>query len=448
LTPRLSDSRTYLLFDRQRNPIRARERKTQACIFSMKHPEFFVACAVMLASYITLHLYSAGWLARSFNMSPGALRNARLIFLLLAFLPPFTMFLRRAASSWNLEYLSFFGFLWMGLILIAGSAFIFYDAVKFISPRWFAAAPPERLPLYYALFLCLIAVYSLYEGLKVPPLKEIELKVPELPPQYEGLRLAQISDIHIDSRYQLERFLKIAGKVSALNPDYLLFTGDFIDPGMKCGDELATAVKGIHVKKGVFGSLGNHEYYYGPGNSYACYDRCGIKLLKNETADSGGVKITGINDIRTAQITAGDLDRILKEVSGDKFSIILSHQPLLYREIAQKGRFLVLSGHVHRGQIFPFNLFTRIFYGYFYGLYRIEDSFFYVTSGAGAWGPPMRLLAPSEIPVIKLIKQRTSPDWSRGRFIMLKRSSRGFSIQPFNFTLLLLCGRPAEIYAQ
>ena len=286
----------------------------------MKHPEFLIAFAALLASYITLHLYSAGWLARNFNMSPLWLRNARLIFLLLAFLSPFTMFLRRAAASWNLEYLSFFGYLWMGLILIAGSAFILYDFARFLALRWFAAAPPAWLPLYYALFLCLIPVYSLYEGLKVPPLKEIELKVPELPPQYEGLRLVQISDIHIDSTYQLKRFIKIAVKISALNPDYILFTGDFIDPGVKCGGQLAAAVKGIHAKKGVFGSLGNHEYYYGLANSYACYDQCGIKLLKNETVNSDGVKITGINDIRTAQITAGDLGRILKNVSGDKFS--------------------------------------------------------------------------------------------------------------------------------
>ena len=371
----------------------------------MKHPEFLISFLLLLAFYIALHLHSALWLARGFNMPQLWLAKARIVFLLLAFLSPFTMFLRRAAPNCSLEYLSAFGFLWMGLIWITGCAFVLYDAVKFISLRWFSASPPPWLPFYYALLVCLIPVYSLYAGLKIPGLKEIELQIPGLPPQYEGLRLAQISDMHIDSRYQMKRFFKVAGAISAANPDYLLFTGDLVDPGMECDDGLAAAVKSIRAKKGVFASLGNHEYYYGLDNSYACYSRCGIKLLKNETADSNGVKITGINDIRTAQITSGDLDRILKEVSGEKFSIILSHQPLLYRELALKGRFLVLSGHTHRGQIFPFNLLTYAFHNYFYGLYSIGESLFYVTSGAGTWGPPMRLLAPSEIPVFRLTKK-------------------------------------------
>jgi predicted MPP superfamily phosphohydrolase len=84
----------------------------------------------------------------------------------------------------------------------------------------------------------------------------------------------------------------------------------------------------------------------------------------------------------------------------------MCHQPVYYNEIAASGDYFVLSGHTHRGQIFPFHIFTKLFYPHFYGLEYIKNSAFYITSGAGTWGPPLRWLAKAEIPVITLTRAR------------------------------------------
>ena len=156
----------------------------------------------------------------------------------------------------------------------------------------------------------------------------------------------------------------------------------------------------------MYGSLGNHEYYYGLDRAIGCYGDFGIKLLKNSAADLGVLELIGLGDTRTGDLSASDVYKILGKNKSAKFTLIMSHQPPYYKEIAETGNYFVLSGYTHRGQIFPFSLFTRLFYPYLYGLYRIKDSAFYVSSGAGIWGPPLRWLAPAEIPVITLVNRK------------------------------------------
>ncbi|MBI5622401.1 MAG: hypothetical protein HY924_01345 [Elusimicrobia bacterium] len=115
-----------------------------------------------------------------------------------------------------------------------------------------------------------------------------------------------------------------------------------------------------------------------------------------------GLQVAGIDDIMAARLTREEVAGVISKLDPAKPSILLSHQPRLVDLAAEKGVGLMLSGHTHQGQIFPFGLVVRLSYRYFYGLYRRGAMSLYVTSGAGHWGPPMRFLTRSEIAVIVL----------------------------------------------
>ncbi len=367
----------------------------------MKH-HHLAAFLALIGAYISLHFYSASWLARNFALSASATRTARIIFLLLAFFSPFTMFLRHRYSGPALEPVYLAGYYWMGIILLTGSTFLLSDLLALGLRRLLSPEGMRYFRFGTAAFLGGVIAFSVYNGMRAPELKEIRLPVSGLPAAMEGLKIAQISDIHIDSRLKLKRFSALVKTIKSQNPDLVLFTGDLLDPGLTCGPELAGLVRELKPRLGTFGVLGNHEYYFGYEKSLACYKECGITLLRNESYDAAGVRIIGLSDIMTEKMTEQAVAAVLGKNRAPGFSILMSHQPLMLDLIAENGNFVGFSGHTHGGQIFPFHLFTRMVYKYFYGLYHIKDSFFYVTSGAGTWGPPMRLLAPAEIPLVVL----------------------------------------------
>jgi len=159
--------------------------------------------------------------------------------------------------------------------------------------------------------------------------------------------------------------------------------------------------------QGKLAVLGNHEFYHGMEASLECFRRLGARVIRNEIVElPGGLQVAGVDDIRTVHLAREEVSSLLSKLDPNKPSIFLSHQPLMFDAAAQHGVGLMLSGHTHRGQIFPFGLFVKIFYRYLYGLYRQGDSVLYVTSGAGQWGPPMRLFAPPEIVRIVLRSPR------------------------------------------
>ena len=370
----------------------------------MKQHHFLPVFLTLIAFYIGQHFYAAHWLSKSFRLSPAAASRLRLALLAAAFLSPFTMFLKRQYHTPVLEAVYAAGYAWMGVILIAAFVFLCSDLA---APALRRFGQPSCLPYLPRLALSALAVilaWALYGGLKTPEIIEIPVTIKDLPAPLEGFRIAQISDMHVDSGWKLRQFNGIVERVNAARPDIVLITGDLLDPGLTCREDLGEAALKLKSRLGTYGSLGNHEYYYGLDKAMDCYRAFGIKLLKNEALDLKDIELIGLGDIHTENISAEEVTALLKKNQRGKFTVLMTHQPLYYKEIAATGEYLTLSGHTHRGQIFPFNAFTRLAYKYFYGLYRIKDSAFYVTSGVGTWGPPLRWLAPAEIPLLVLKK--------------------------------------------
>ncbi len=370
---------------------------------SVKTYHFFPVFILLVVSYVGLHIYAARWLARGFSLIPAAAYWLRLLLLAAAFISPLTMFLKRHYHGQPLEYFYAAGYAWMGVILIAAFLFSVSDLAAFALKRggW---PVPAGLHLWTLGLLAGILAWGVYGGQKVPELREVTIPVKDLPAELEGFRIAQISDMHVDSAWKLRLFAGIVERINTARPHLVVFTGDLIDPGITCNEELAALSGRINSRLGLYGALGNHEYYYGLEAAMDCYKAFGIKLLRNASADLGPLRLTGLGDIHTEHLTREDVAAILARNRDGKFSVLMSHQPVFLDTIAATGSYLGLCGHTHKGQIFPFHFFTWLFYRHFYGLYRVKDSFFYVSSGAGTWGPPLRWLAPAEIPLIILKK--------------------------------------------
>ncbi len=233
-----------------------------------------------------------------------------------------------------------------------------------------------------------------------PRVERISIESGKLPDDFPGLRIVQISDVHLGlliGRHRLEHILE---QVRALQPDVLISTGDLVDAQAHYLDGLSSRLAAYRPRLGKFAVTGNHEHYAGLDHALDFHRRAGFHLLRGETVDLGGaITLAGVDD---PAVLAGTTDetRILARIPADRFVLLLKHQPV----IAPGARFdLQLSGHTHKGQIFPFGLLVERVYPMIEGLNTLPDGRqLHVSRGTGTWGPPIRILAPAEITLIEL----------------------------------------------
>lgn len=299
----------------------------------------------------------------------------------------------------TLESVAYYlAYIWAGLIFIFFSLAVIFALIQALC---LLLHLPAQNVLKWTSVAVLIAVtvLSLWGGFATPALRHIYLQIPGAP----SLTAAVISDTHLGQGVSLARWQKALQQINAQRPDIILVLGDVFEYGMNrraYAEELAA----LKTPLGTYGVLGNHEYYMGYQNSVDFYKQAGIELLQNQTITlPNTLQLIGVKDIKTASVTAAQLDNLLAQTNPDSPRILLSHQPLLTDVAAKHNIPLMLSGHTHAGQIWPFNFLVKLFYAYVYGLHEIGPaSKIYVTSGMFYWGIPLRLFAPAEIPFIHI----------------------------------------------
>ncbi|UCD90038.1 MAG: metallophosphoesterase, partial [Desulfobacterales bacterium] len=200
--------------------------------------------------------------------------------------------------------------------------------------------------------------------------------------------------------------------VKAANPDIFVSTGDLVDGQMDDLENLANMLKEIPVNHGKFAITGNHEFYAGLPRSLDFIKKAGFTILRGDgAAVSEWLNIVGVDD------NAGNYyglarsvseKELLSRFSREKFTLLLKHRPLIDKDAV--GFFdLQLSGHAHKGQIFPFSLITRLSFPTHSGLLNLgKNALLYVNRGSGTWGPPIRFLAPPEVTIIELVHEPAS----------------------------------------
>lgn len=245
--------------------------------------------------------------------------------------------------------------------------------------------------------------------------EEVELAFPHLPPAFDGFTVVQISDLHVGPLEGGAWLEEVVARCNALDPDAVAVTGDVIDGPLELVGAEVAPLAGLRARHGVFLCAGNHEYYSGIAAWLAEFERLGIRVLRNERAvvERGGaaIDLAGVHDLHGARFGpehAPDLDAALGGRDPERFFLLLAHQPAHVEEAAAHGVDLVLSGHTHGGQLWPFGALTRLVQPYLAGTHRhTARTWIHVNRGTGCWGPPMRVGAPAEI--TRLVLRRGEP---------------------------------------
>ncbi len=253
--------------------------------------------------------------------------------------------------------------------------------------------------------LSLTAVFSLlgtYSAFR-PATRKVSISSAKLS---APLRLVQLSDVHIGSRSVL--FLRyLRWRVNRLKPDLVCITGDLIDqPGISA-KQLADLAR-FHSP--VFYVTGNHERYEDLQEIIARLKQLGVTVLENERKDSHGISIFGVNDADDPEQVKHGLSQL--EVEPNNFNLLLYHKPVGIRDAFEKHIDLMLSGHTHGGQIWPFHLAVKKVFKHNKGLYHYKSTRLYVSEGTGTWGPTLRFFSKSEITLIELAPSATKAESS------------------------------------
>jgi hypothetical protein len=374
---------------------------------------FFI---VFFLLYGGMHLYAVLRVRAAFPMGTA---YQIVLFLAMAALT-LTPFFVRLAEKHGYEtfarWLSFGGYTWMGVLFLFCSWSLALDLYRIVIKTGemflhrelaaFRLSPHLRF-LIPCVFSLVATVYGYYEALGIRT-EVITLQTTKLPDSVERLRIVQISDVHLGLIVRGERLGRILRVVSRAQPDILVSTGDLVDGQINGLPGLAEMLQAIKPRFGKYAIPGNHEYYAGFRQAEDFTIRSGFTMLRGKSISIDGlITIAGIDD--PAGVYFHDEDGIsekelLSGTARKQFTLLLKHRPFINKKYL--GLFdLQLSGHVHKGQIFPFGLLTKLYYPVHAGFSGFgQNSHLYVSRGTGTWGPPLRFLSPPEVTVIDIVR--------------------------------------------
>ncbi|MEU3221737.1 metallophosphoesterase [Streptomyces sp. NPDC006976] len=344
------------------------------------------------------------------------------------------------------QVLAWPGFLWLAVLLYLTLALLVGEAVRPLLRRWLArrapAAPmrePEPAPVSVPakesapapepapvsapapgdasrrLFVAravggAAAVaglgtvgYGTYGVLRGPRVKRVTVPLTRLPRSAHRFRIAVVSDIHLGPILGRSHTQRIVDTVNRTQPDLIAVVGDLVDGSVADLGRAAEPLAGLRSRHGAFFVTGNHEYFSGAAQWVDQVRELGLRPLENARVESAGFDLAGVNDIAGESEGQGpDFARALGDRDRERAVVLLAHQPVVIDEAVEYGVDLQLSGHTHGGQLWPGNLVAELANPTVAGLDRYGDTQLYVSRGAGAWGPPVRVGAPSDITVVEL----------------------------------------------
>lgn len=290
---------------------------------------------------------------------------------------------------------------WLGtlnfLFLSACACWLIYGAALL-----FGLHPDTRILVLVFLVASLLASLCGMINAASTRVRRISVKLESLPQAWQGRTAALVSDVHLGHVRNLEFIRRIVRMVERLKPDIVFITGDMYDGTKADLDGLADPWRSTAPPLGKYFVLGNHEGFTDFTRYLKAVARAGIRILDKEKVELDGLQLVGVHyhDATHADHFRSVLARI--GIDRDRPSILLTHAPDHVPVTAEAGISLQLSGHTHSGQFFPFNLIVKRIYGPFaYGLSRLGNTQAYTTSGAGTWGPPLRVGTNPEIVLIR-----------------------------------------------
>lgn len=276
----------------------------------------------------------------------------------------------------------------------------------------------SRLGIALGLISTGLSAVGVWQAIRVPDVKTLEIVLPRLPAELDGLRIVQLTDLHASRLLQAPWLQAVVDKTNALKPDLILITGDLVDGSPRARVDDVQPLKDLRARYGVFAIPGNHEYYVDYVHWLPAFEHLGLHMLLNEhvliTHNGRDLVLAGVTD-KAAQpfkLPEPDIIKALKGAPAGDPVILLSHRPGGALLNAGQGVDLQLSGHTHGGQILGPHLIAKwANEGFVSGLYAVAGMQLYVSNGTGLWnGFPVRLGRPSEITEIVLRAPKVQPE--------------------------------------
>lgn len=360
---------------------------------------------IFITVYGGAHLYFYRKLSRAFTLSLSWRLVVSATLILSTVSPLLVRTIERQGYSTLALGVAYPGYLWMAILFLFLIASVCWDLAAALHQLQLLvrSRPRRNNPLLRrrqfqcCLGLALVcAGYGLYEAQAIRP-EHVVITTPKLPTG-QRLRIVQLSDVHLGILLGEKRLAKIIRVASAARPDILVSTGDLIDGILTHDSTMPCQFQQIKPRLGAYAIPGNHEYYVGFERAKSMTQAAGFTLLKGEYATVGPIVIAGADDAAAQRTNSF---QPLPAHPSTSFTLLLKHQP----QISAESPFdLQLSGHVHKGQIFPFNLVTWLRFPIKCGLTQLANGRqIYVSRGTGTWGPPIRFLAPPEVTIIDLV---------------------------------------------
>ncbi|MBZ6193145.1 metallophosphoesterase [Streptomyces olivaceus] len=249
--------------------------------------------------------------------------------------------------------------------------------------------------------------HGTYGVLSGPKVKRVTVPLARLPRAAHGFRIAVVSDIHLGPVLGRGFAQRVVDTINSTQPDLVAVVGDLVDGSVKDLGPAAAPLSQLKARHGAYFVTGNHEYFSGAEQWVAEVRRLGLLPLENARTELPHFDLAGVNDVAGEDEGQGpDYARALGDRDRSRACVLLAHQPVQIHDAVDHGVDLQLSGHTHGGQLWPGNLIAGAANPTVAGLERYGDTQLYVSRGAGAWGPPTRVGAPSDITVIELASRK------------------------------------------
>jgi predicted MPP superfamily phosphohydrolase len=295
---------------------------------------------------------------------------------------------------------------WLSALFIAGTCLL---AVDF--PTLFGLLLPRRAPALrgYALAAAVaLSVFASWQGTRAPVVEEFRVTLPGLPPELDGTVVTALSDLHLGAQLGPGWLAERVDQVRRTRPDLVVLLGDVFEGHGDPSRELLEGLSALSAPFGVFAVTGNHESH---GGGEAALAAAGFRVLRGGWAEPRpGLVVAGVEDLTTVRRAGGNgEERVAGALAGKPpgGAVLLSHTPWGAVAAAGAGAGLMLSGHTHGGQVWPFGYLTALYYPLLDGMYDVGGMKVIVSRGAGTWGARMRLWRPSQ--VVRITLRSPSP---------------------------------------
>lgn len=343
--------------------------------------------------YVFTRLGSVPWIAQH------ASRRTLIILAVILWLSyPLTRFIsNRSLLAWPFEFLAAN---WVGFFFLLFALFFMVDVLT-LGGVLFAKWTPLIRTLT-ALAAVLLGMIALIQGYRAPVVSEYEVHLPGLPQERDKLSVVALTDLHLGRLTGRDWLEKRVAQVDALHPDLVVISGDLADSDARQVEPLIPVLKQLRAPLGVWAVTGNHDLYAGIDHTVSIMEKSGFHVLRDRWEQVlPGLILAGVDDLGSRRDAGDAIPRALTNRPAGG-TLYLSHTPSHAENAAALRAGLMISGHTHNGQIWPFNYLVRLRYSLLSGRYDINGMTVLVCRGTGTWGPRMRLWQRGEILKITL----------------------------------------------